>query len=129
MDKQLMLMFIYAQILHLFFANISQALDHNGHMNLKHKDNLMYHINIQDSIPIHHLGVWLQVFLVDLLPILKTVQLIFSTVVWEFLKLARLTQLNHKMALFSTVDTFQKQTWHFSNIHALRTPIVFQAML
>lgn len=57
MDKQLMLMFIYAQILLLLFANISQTIDHNGHINLKHKDHLMYHINIQDSIPIHHLGV------------------------------------------------------------------------
>jgi hypothetical protein len=130
MDKQLMLMFFYAKILLLFFANISQTLDHNGHMNLKHKEHLMYHINShKNSIPIQQLGVWLQVFLVDLLPILKTVQLIFSTVVWEFLKLARLTQLNHKMALFSTVHTFQKQTWHFSNIHALRTPRVLKAML
>jgi hypothetical protein len=50
-------MFFYAKILLLFFANISQTLDHNGHMNLKHKDNLMYHINIQDSIPIQQLGV------------------------------------------------------------------------
>ena len=130
MDKQLILMFIYAQILLLFFANISQTLDHNGHMNLKHKDHLMYHINFHKlRRSIQQLGVWLQVFLVDLSPILTTIQLMFSTAVWKFLKLARLTQLNHKMALFSTVDTFQKQTWHFSNIHALRTPIVFQAML